>query len=108
MNQTPRRARACGAACLLRALRISKPRRHLRRLGVPVTEQRAGERLSIADVSAVLEERWAMVPACTAHYPRPCGCEPYEASGMDEFYGPTSLWVDPSPARLLALFEEEQ
>lgn len=75
--------------------------------GEEVNEQRAGERLSIADVSAVLEERWAMVPACTAHYPRPCGCEPYEVSGMDEFYGPTSLWVDPSPVRPLALFEEE-
>ena len=31
----------------------------------------------------------------------------YEVSGLDEFHGPTSLWVDPS-LPVLSLFEEEQ
>ena len=31
----------------------------------------------------------------------------YEASGLDEFHGPTSHWVDPSPP-VLSLFEEDK
>jgi hypothetical protein len=38
-----------------------------------------------------------------------CSCHQlaYTPSGLDEFHGPTSLWVDPSPP-VLALFEEDK
>lgn len=63
-------------------------------LGVPMTEQR--EPCAACDYT---DNGW-----CT------CSCHQlaYTPSGLDEFHGPTSLWVDPSPLPVLSLFEEEK
>lgn len=104
MNPTPRRARACGAGCLLLALRMCLLRRHLRRLGVPMTEQRESELDECEWCSCDLDD--CLSDPCRdrseAHAE-----EYYTPSGLDEFHGPTSMWVDPS-LPVLPLFEEDQ